>query len=131
MTQLCSMQRDVDRLDDILTAAVDVMEFHGGLTRDRFETEKAQRLAILHSLTIIGEAAGRLSEPLTANHPEVPWRRIIAFRNRLVHGYGELDLDLVWEVAGKLVPQLHGQIAAIRLAFTEECAVCSASRTEG
>ena len=108
------------RLDDILTAAADVMEFHGGLTRDRFETEKAQRLAILHSLTIIGEAAGRLSEQLRANHPEVPWRRIIAFRNRLVHGYGELDLDLVWEVAEKLVPPLREQIAAIRLAFPEE-----------
>ena len=37
------MQRDVDRLDDILTAAADVMEFHGGLTRDRFETEKATK----------------------------------------------------------------------------------------
>ena len=114
------MQRDADRLEDILTAAADVIEFHAGLTRDRFESEKAPRLAILHSLTIIGEAAGRLSEELRANHPEVPWRRIIAFRNRLVHGYGDLDLDLIWEVAGKLVPQLRGQIAAIRAAFPEE-----------
>ena len=101
------MQRDVDRPDDILTGRTLRWNSMAGLTRDRFETEKAQRLAILHSLTIIGEAAGRLSEPLTANHPEVPWRRISAFRNRLVHGYGELDLDLVWEVAGKLVPQLR------------------------
>ena len=68
----------------------------------------------------MGSTLGRLSEELRANHPEVPWRRIIAFRNRLVHGYGDLDLDLIWEVTGKLVPRLRGQIAAIRADFPEE-----------
>ncbi len=101
-----SMQRDLSLLDDILSAAADVNEFYAVLTRESFAEQKALRLAILHSLTIIGEAAARLSDQLRLSHPEVPWRRIIAFRNRLVHGYGDLDLDLVWEISGKLVPAL-------------------------
>ena len=107
------MRRDLDRLEDILVASADVIEFYSGLTRDSFVQAKSIRLAILHSLTIIGEAANRLSPELRNSHPEVPWGRIIAFRNRLVHGYAELDLDLVWEVAGKLVPPLREQLAEI------------------
>lgn len=66
------MQRDLDRLEDILTACTDVMQFCDTLERERFGREKTLRYAILHSLTIIGEAASRLSEPYRASHPEVP-----------------------------------------------------------
>ena len=52
------MHRDIDRLEDILVGPADVIEFFTGLTRDDFESRKAVRFAILHSLTIIGEAAG-------------------------------------------------------------------------
>lgn len=108
------MQRDLSLLEDILVAAADINEFYGALTRESFVEQKALRLAILHSLTIIGEAAARLTEELRSKHPDVPWRRISAFRNRLVHGYGDLDLDLVWEISGKLVPVLNDQITTIR-----------------
>ena len=50
----------------------------------------------------------------------MPWRRIIAFRHRVVHGYGELDLILVWEVARNLVPSLRDQVTQIRAEFTED-----------
>lgn len=113
----CCMQRDVDRLEDILTAAADIAGFCAGLDRAAFETDKTTRYAILHSLTIIGEAANRISEPLRAAHPEVPWRRIIAFRHRGVHGYGDLDLDLVWEVVTKMVPALRAQIAILHTEY--------------
>jgi uncharacterized protein with HEPN domain len=114
------MQRDLDRLEDILSAAGDVIEFCAGLTRDDFASRKAVRFAILHSLTIIGEASSRLSEDYRANHTEVPWRRIIAFRHRVVHGYGELDLELVWEIARTLVPELRDLVAQLRADFPEE-----------
>lgn len=114
------MQRDLDRLEDILAAADDVMDFCSGLSRAEFEKNKTTRYAILHSLTIIGEAASRLSEEFRASHPTVPWRRIIAFRHRLVHGYGDLDLDLIWEVALTMTPQLRIQIAHLRSEFPEE-----------
>ena len=114
------MERDLDRIEDILGASRDVTEFCQGLSRDQFECQKVIRFAILHSLTIIGEAASRLSEEIRTLHPEVPWRRIIAFRHRLVHGYGELDLDLVWEVALTLVPVLRDQVERIHREVREE-----------
>jgi len=58
------MRRDLDRLDDILAASDDVMSFCDGLDRRDFESQKVVRYAILHSLTIIGEAANGLSEAL-------------------------------------------------------------------
>jgi uncharacterized protein with HEPN domain len=85
-----------------------------------FQNEKVVRYGILHSLTIIGEAANRLSEELRVKRGEIPWRRIIAFRHRLVHNYGERDLELVWEVARTLVPELRSQVASIRSTFPRE-----------
>jgi uncharacterized protein with HEPN domain len=114
------MQRDPDRLEDILAAADDVMEFCSGLSRADFDENKTTRYAILYSLTIIGEAASRLSETFRAAHPETPWRRIIAFRHRLVHAYGDVDLDLVWEIARTMTPELRSQVARLRAAFPEE-----------
>jgi uncharacterized protein with HEPN domain len=111
---------DRARLDDILTASDDIAGFCEGLDLRGFENEKVVRYAILHSLTIIGEAANRLSEELRVKHGEIPWRRIIAFRHRLVHNYGELDLELVWEVARTLVPELRSQVAGIRATFPKE-----------
>jgi uncharacterized protein with HEPN domain len=91
-----------------------------GIIRSGFEREKTTRYAILHSLTIIGEAASRLSEPLRGAYPEIPWRRIIAFRHRLVHGYGDLDLELVWLVATTMVPELRAQVVRVLAEFPEE-----------
>ena len=67
------MNRDLDRLDDILAAASDVMEFCAPLDRESLESQKAVRYAVLHSLTIIGEAASRLTEELRARHDQIPW----------------------------------------------------------
>jgi uncharacterized protein with HEPN domain len=111
------LTQDLDRLDDILAATEDIATFLNELdfgAFDSFVQNKAVRYAILHGLTIIGEAAGRVSEPVKGKYPHLPWRRIIAFRHRVVHGYGELDLELVWRVATELVPQLKLEIAEVR-----------------
>ncbi len=65
-------------------------------------------------IQVIGEAASGLSEELTSKHPDVPWRQIIAIRNRVVHGYFEVDLDILWDVALIDVPRLAQQVQAIR-----------------
>jgi uncharacterized protein with HEPN domain len=63
---------------------------------------------------VIGEAAAGLSDGFIAQHPEVPWRLFIATRNRVVHGYFEVDLDILWDVAVIDVPQLASQVLAIQ-----------------
>lgn len=55
--------------------------------------------AVIRSLEVIGEAAGKVSPATQADHPEIPWREIIGMRHRLIHGYAEIRLDLVWAVA--------------------------------
>ncbi len=107
------MDRDRDRLEDIVAAAADVLEFCRDLDAEQFHRDKVQRYAILHSLMIIGEAASRISEGFQEQHPEIPWRRIVGFRHRVVHGYGTVDLELAWEIASKFVVVLHAQVSQL------------------
>jgi uncharacterized protein with HEPN domain len=66
------------------------------------------------SLEVLGEAAGKVSAATQAAHPEIPWREITAMRHRLIHGYGEVRLDLVWIVVrdrlGPLITELAGLV---------------------
>lgn len=61
--------------------------------------------AVLHHLTVIGEAISRLSTPLRERHPEVPWRQIMAVRHRIVHAYFDLDWKILWEAASSEIPE--------------------------
>lgn len=69
---------------------------------------------MVHLIQVIGEAAAGLSDELISDHPEVPWRQIVATRNRVVHGYFEVDLDILWDVAVIDVPRLADQVRMIR-----------------
>lgn len=69
--------------------------------------------AMLHHLTVIGEAISRLSAPLRDSHPEVPWRKIIAVRHRIVHASFDLDLQTLWDAAIEDIPLLRQQILAL------------------
>jgi uncharacterized protein with HEPN domain len=62
--------------------------------------------AVLRNLQILSESAQRLSETLKANHPEIAWRWIVAFRNLLVHNYLGIDLERVWKTVQRDVPLL-------------------------
>ena len=75
---------------------------------------------LVHLIQVIGEAAAGLSDGFIAQHPEVPWRQIIATRNRVVHGYFEVDLDILWDVAIIDVPQLAIQVLAIQSGRTAD-----------
>lgn len=75
---------------------------------------------MLHHLTVIGEAIGRLSVEVRERHPEVPWRQIAAVRNRIVHAYFDLDWQILWDAAAGDIPELHRQVLDIlRTEFSE------------
>lgn len=67
--------------------------------RKTFETDVVRHLALLHLIQRLGEAASRLSADFRADHAEFPWAEMIGMRNRIVHGYDEVDPDIVWRVA--------------------------------
>ncbi|MCB0307669.1 MAG: DUF86 domain-containing protein, partial [Calditrichaeota bacterium] len=62
---------------------------------------------------IIGEAATRLSQDLRDAHPAVPWREVIAFRNRLIHGYDTIDRDILWAILTTDFPKLRKELESI------------------
>jgi uncharacterized protein with HEPN domain len=66
--------------------------------------------AVMHQLQIIGEAANRVSTSLKAQSSHIPWRDIIAMRNKLVHDYMGVDLEAVWETARKDIPILKSAL---------------------
>jgi uncharacterized protein with HEPN domain len=70
-----------------------------GVERGEFEKDEKLQLALVHALQVIGEAAWRTSEGFQTNHPNVPWRKIAAFRHRVVHEYFAVDYDIVWQIA--------------------------------
>ena len=100
-------------LQDMVEAA-DNIAFHiAKCSRDRFLADRTTRAAVLHELTVIGEAAARLPAGIRGRHPEVPWSKIVAFRNFVVHEYFGLDSSIVWDTATTLVPVLRDQIARV------------------
>jgi uncharacterized protein with HEPN domain len=70
---------------------------------------------VIRNLEVIGEAAKRLSEVTRQARPEVPWAKIVGTRDRLIHGYFSVDLEIVWEIVESELPKLRSQIAGLSL----------------
>jgi len=107
------MRRDDLYLADIVSAADSIASFLTGVTESRFVADDLVRSAVLLKLTIIGEAAARMSQPIRDKYTAVPWRDIIAFRNIAVHRYFGIDWHIVWNAATVEVPALRPQITSI------------------
>jgi len=107
------MWRDDATLLDILRAARLALEFRGGLEKAAFLTDLKTQAAVLHELLVLGEAAKRLSAAFREEHPDVPWRAIAGMRDRLLHGYDDVDLDLVWKTVDEDLPALVTRLEAL------------------
>lgn len=107
------MRREELYLRDIVEAADHIARFLIGCDFARFQESELVRSAVVQKLAAIGEAAGRISEELRARYPGVPWPRIVAFRNILVHAYFGIDWDVVWHAATQQVPELRKEITSI------------------
>ncbi len=91
---------------DMLLAARDARAFIDGLDETAFLASRLHQNAAIRSLEVIGEAAGKVSAVTQTAHPAIPWREITGMRHRLIHGYGEVRLDLVWVVLRDRLPPL-------------------------
>ena len=84
-----------------------------GLDKDDFLTDKRTQQAVILNLIILGEAATKLMDhypEVAAAHPEIEWRSMRGMRNRIAHGYYDIDLDVVWETVASALPELMNQI---------------------
>jgi uncharacterized protein with HEPN domain len=117
------MRREYSYLTDIVDAADAIAGFIQGRERTALYADDLLQSAVLHKLTLLGEAAARLSRALRDRRPEVPWQRIISIRNRTVHEYFGIDWGIIWSAVTEDVPQLRRQIAVIlSQEFPEETA---------
>jgi uncharacterized protein with HEPN domain len=107
------MWRDDATLLDILRAARLALEFRGRLEKAAFLTDLKTQAAVLHELLVLGEAAKRLSAAFREEHPDVPWKAIAGMRDRLLHGYDDVDLDLVWKTVDADLPALVTRLEAL------------------
>ena len=98
--------RDAALLLDMLLAARDAQIFVADLDETVFLNSRLHQNAVIRSLEVIGEAAGRISPATVAAHSDIPWREITGMRHRLIHGYGDVRLDLVWTVVHDHLPPL-------------------------
>ena len=102
--------RDPAFLADMLDASQAVVRFVQGKTFENFLNDELLLAGVERKIGIIGEAAQGVSDSLKSAHPEIPWRKIIAQRHVLVHDYGEIMEDRIWEVATVFIPALIGML---------------------
>ena len=101
---------DVVRLKHMLDAARSACEFITNCKRCDLDKDEKLALALVRLLEVLGEAAKSVSEEFRQQYPAVPWRQIARTRDRLIHGYFDVDLDIVWEIVSGDVPALIPQL---------------------
>jgi uncharacterized protein with HEPN domain len=97
---------DVTRVRHIRDAAQEAVGFLKARTRSDLDMDRQLSLSLIHLLEIIGEAASGVSEEYRKNHPQIPWPQMIRMRNRLIHGYFDINLDIVWQTVTHDLPML-------------------------
>jgi uncharacterized protein with HEPN domain len=100
------MERDLQSLLDMLQSAQIVMNYIAGRSQDELTTDLQLQDAMIRRLLIIGEASKRVSETTRQTLTTIPWAAISGMRNRLVHEYDEIDLDVIWDTAVNSLPNL-------------------------
>ena len=111
-----SENRLLDYLEHIRQAASDACGFVAGLDKRSFLADRRTQQAVIMSIVIIGEAAACILDrypDFTNAHPEIPWRSMRGMRNRVAHGYFDIDLETVWETVRTALPDLLRQIEAM------------------
>lgn len=107
-------------LDDMIRFAERVLAYTHGFDQAGFEASALNFDATLRNLELIGEAATHIPEAVRAQHPQIPWRMIVATRNRLIHGYLGIDNDTVWSIVHDEVPALLEKLRTLRMATGSE-----------
>ena len=107
-----SEKRDVlDYLTDIVAAIDAAQAFVVGINDAQFRADQRTVYAVTHALEIVGEAAKRIPETVRGRYPAVPWRLMAGMRDRLIHGYNTVDLDVLWKTVTEDLPTTRTLVA--------------------
>jgi uncharacterized protein with HEPN domain len=93
-------------LQHLLDAALKARNFIQGKSRGELDSDEMLALAVIRLLEVMGEAARGLSQAIKDKNPQIPWKQIVGTRDRLIHGYFDVDLDIIWNIVNRDLPSL-------------------------
>lgn len=105
------------RLQHMVDAGREAIGFASGQTRTDLDSNRMLLLSLVKSVEILGEAANKISDEIRNQYPDFPWREMVTMRNRLIHGYFDINLDIVWQT---VVTELPPLIAALESILSED-----------
>jgi len=111
---------DTVYLRHILDAIEQIEDYLEEASAEQFWQRELLQDGVVRRLEIIGEASRNLSDELRRDHPEVPWQQIVGLRNRIVHAYFNVNLQIVWEITQNDLAPLKQQVERILKALDEE-----------
>ncbi len=97
---------DILFLYDVLDAVKRIETYVQGVSKDIFFENLMMQDAVMHQIEIIGEASNRISEVFQYEHPELPWMQMRAIRNKIVHDYRGIELEIIWDTVNNDLPGL-------------------------
>jgi uncharacterized protein with HEPN domain len=100
----------LDFVEDILDGMNKAEILLEGVSYSQFETDFRINFAVVRALEIIGEAAKRIPEQVRQRYNDIPWKGMAGMRDRIIHGYDNVDLQIVWDVVKRDIPQLKPKI---------------------
>lgn len=107
------MRSDDALLLDMLLATRKILRFTGGIDEAAFLQNELLQSAVMREIQVIGEAARMVSDEAKAMHTAIPWRVIAGMRNRLIHAYFDVRLDVVWQTIQDDIPALVTQLEQV------------------
>jgi uncharacterized protein with HEPN domain len=107
----------LDFVEDILVAMDNAEMFLQDISFDEFEAGLRTNFAVVRALKIVEEATKRLPMALRKEYPDIPWRNMAGMRDRNIHGYDIVDLQIVWDVVKKDIPQIKPRIERILMDY--------------
>lgn len=107
------MPRDESLLLDMLIACQKIGRFTQMLSKNDFNESELVQSAVLREIQVIGEAARLVTDETKSKQSQIPWRIIAGMRNRIIHEYFNIDLDVVWETIQTSIPQLESELGKI------------------
>jgi uncharacterized protein with HEPN domain len=113
------MQRDILLLTEMIDAAEQAQQLTTGITVSQLETDRQRRDALLWNFTVLGEAAGQLSAEIKDKFPDMPWQQPIRLRNRIVHGYWSIDLEVLHTPATGQLPAFTANLHTVLGSVTD------------
>lgn len=104
---------DLVRCRHMLDSATEAVELIQGKSRSDLDANRVLSLALVRLLEIVGEAANKVTTTTGLQYPNIPWSQIVSLRNRLIHGYDTINLDILWKILTEDLPALITQLKRI------------------